>query len=70
MHCPGCLSPNLRSSPPRWSDFPSFLVLRFPIRCKQCWMRFSVWLPQIHSLRRMESTKNVSQIGSIKTEKG
>jgi hypothetical protein len=46
MKCPACSSTNLRSSRIRFTDIPQLIVLRLPVRCRECDMRSHVPLSQ------------------------
>jgi hypothetical protein len=57
MKCPFCDRSNLNTSRIRSSDYPSLLVGRLPMRCRDCAYRFFAWLPQVLIFRLMEKSE-------------
>ena len=52
MHCPFCDSHSLRISRFRFSDIYQLLLLRLPVRCRNCRERSYVPMAQAHRIRQ------------------
>jgi hypothetical protein len=52
MNCPYCDSPKLRNSQLRASDFSQMLLMRLPVRCRNCQERCYVRMSEARQIRR------------------
>ncbi len=52
MNCPYCDSDKLRNSQYRAGDFPQLLLLRLPVRCRDCQERSYVSISQSRQIQR------------------
>lgn len=52
VHCHRCGSSNLRPAHFRWMDLGFMMVLRSPVRCRYCRVRFYVSFTRIGVIRR------------------
>jgi hypothetical protein len=57
LSCPSCASKNVR--PSHWfsGDLSRAIILKFPMRCRSCRIRFYEWLPKIVFSRKHRHTK-------------
>lgn len=57
-HCLGCGSTRLRMSRLRISDVPHLFLLRYPVRCHDCYQRTYIYLGRALKLVRKKAQPN------------
>jgi len=61
VHCHICGTTNVRPSHFQLNDLPFLLVLRFPVRCRYCRLRFHVSVFSILEVRREDKARRACE---------
>jgi len=61
MNCPFCGSTKVRNSRFRATDIPNSLLLRFPVRCRDCEERIHVSLARAREIRRASEARRLER---------
>jgi len=69
VHCHRCGSDNLRPSHFRWMDVLNRVVLRSPVRCRYCRVRFYVSILNIRGIRRDADQRRARERYSVQIER-
>ena len=70
MNCPFCGSDRVRSSRFRVMDIPRSLLLRFPVRCRDCEERFHVPNKLAREVRRATEQRRLERISEEANRSG
>jgi len=61
MNCPYCGSDRVRNSRFRAIDIPNSLLLRFPVRCRECEERIHVSIKRAREIRQASEARRAER---------